>query len=128
MYFGSKLTSADYNILRTSRTARNRPFSTPVEVSELNEDRWDATPVLSKDGLEIFFGSTRTHSPYDIFHATRASRDATFEAPTEVIGLSSSSSDEYPNWLSPDRCQLMFSSDRAGGMGSYDIWIATRPR
>jgi hypothetical protein len=88
--------------------------------------------VLSADGLEIFFASTRGQSGAaarnDIWHAVRSTTADGFGAPTRVAELSADATEDFPTWLSPDRCTLMFSSDRPGGNGGLDIWMATRPQ
>lgn len=129
MYFVSDRTGT-FDIFKTMRTSTSSPFSAPVVVGELNTTANDYDPVLSKDGLEIFFGSTRDQSGTNvlnqIFHATRSTPSDGFGAPARIAELSNATSDDFPNWVSPDRCQLMFTSNRGGGSGGYDIWIATR--
>jgi hypothetical protein len=127
MYFISDR-AGTLDIFKTTRTSTNSQFNTPAAISELNTAAQEYAPVLSKDELEIFFASTRDSggmNPPDIFHATRLTPNDGFGAPTLVAELNGSTSDEYPNWLSPDRCQLMFTSNRGDGSG-YDLWIATR--
>jgi Tol biopolymer transport system component len=49
-----------------------------------------------------------------------------FDPPARSAQLSSSSFDDDPD-LSPDLLEIYFTSDRAGGAGSCDIWTSTRP-
>lgn len=126
IYFVSRRDGND-DIFKASRASVGSAFGAPVPVGELNTDAIDYAPALSKDGLEIFFGSTR-QSVGDIFHATRSTINDGFGAPRVVEELSGPVSFEHPSWVSADRCQLMFTSDRAGGSGRVDIWIATRPQ
>jgi hypothetical protein len=117
-----------FDIFKSTRANTSNSFNAPVPINELNTTADENVPILSKDGLEIFFASTRVHSPTDIFHATRTTPDGAFGTPTLVEELSGEASYEYPNWVSPDRCELIFESDRSGGSGSGDLWIAMRPK
>lgn len=55
----------------------------------------------------------------------RCNPTATFGVPVAVDALNTPSDDEGPR-LSPDELTLYFSSDRGGGVGSYDIYSSTR--
>jgi hypothetical protein len=129
MYFTSDRDG--YNdIFMTTRTSTTTDFTMPVAVTELNSGGGDYMGALSADGLEIFFGSSRDTNVTndDIFHATRATPSGPFGTPAKLTELSDATTDEYPTWLSADRCQLMFTSNRSGGSGGYNLWITTRPQ
>lgn len=118
-----------YDIFKATRTVITGDFGTPVAVGELNSTAVDDAPVLSADGLEIFFASNRPNANRnDIWHATRSSTNDGFGAPSKVAELSGDTTEDYPNWISPDRCTILFTSDRTGGNGGYDIWMAKRPQ
>jgi hypothetical protein len=127
MYFSSDRAGLS-DIFRTTRASTSSPFNTPMPVGELNTAHREYIPVPSKDGLEIFFGRDGTSTNLDIFHATRSTLNDGFGMPTLISELSNPTSNDYPTWVSPDRCQLMFASNREGGSGDHDIWIATRPQ
>jgi hypothetical protein len=112
-------------IFRATRGSTSSTFGTPAEVTELTTAGSDGGPVVSADGLEIFYHSDRSggSSGLDIWHATRASATGTFGSPVRINELDSDSP-ELVSWLSADRCRLLFASNR---LGSYDIYIATRP-
>ncbi len=114
------------DIFVSTRASTSVDFDPPVAVSELNSSAGDYMGALSRDGLEIFIGSSRDTNLAndDIFHATRASTSDPFGTPTKIAELSGASTNEFPTWISADRCQLMFTSNRDGG---YDVWIASRP-
>lgn len=131
-YFGSNPTTGPYDIYIATRSSVATGFGAASPVTGIDSDTSDEySPVLSKDGLEMFFVSTRDNSnSEDIWHAVRSSLTASWDAPTRVTELSTSVSgiNDAPNWLSPDRCTIIFTSPRAGGDGGgYDIWIAKRP-
>lgn len=130
MYFTSTR-NGSYDIFRATRASGSASFDAPAAVAELNTSGVEDAPVVSADGLEIFFASDRAQTSNgrnDIWHATRASTADGFGTPSLVAELSGTTSEDFPTWLSADRCTLLLTSDRAGGNGSYDIWIATRPK
>jgi Tol biopolymer transport system component len=61
-------------------------------------------PVVSPDELTLYFASGY---PYDIWMATRTSRDLPFGEPVALTELNSDASDN-PQWISPDGCRLYF--------------------
>jgi len=130
MYFASTR-NGNYDIFRSTRANTSSTFGAPVAVSELATSSVEDAPVLSADGLEIFFASNRattSNGRNDIWHATRATTADGFGTATMLAELSGDTSEDFPSWVSADRCTLLLTSDRTGGNGSYDIYIATRPQ
>jgi hypothetical protein len=105
-------------------------FGTPQALTNLNTNVVDGHPVLSDDGLQIYWSSTRTdggaQGGTDIWTATRPSTAGSFGTPVRVPELSSSNS-ESPSWISPDGCVAYLQSDRPGGAGLQDILQAVKP-
>jgi hypothetical protein len=85
----------------------------------------ELAPVVSADGLTIYFASGPVHPELDIFVATRSSRDDGFGSAVNVGDVNSEDAD-VPVWLSSDGCRLLFASTRPGGLGGQDLWIAER--
>lgn len=84
------------------------------------------SPFLSSDGGVLYFSSTRPYGPgdYDIYSAER--KNGVWQMPICLsYPLSTRYSDGWP-CLSPDGNQLYFSSDRPGGEGHLDIWMAEK--
>ncbi|KPK37401.1 MAG: hypothetical protein AMJ65_14635 [Phycisphaerae bacterium SG8_4] len=52
--------------------------------------------------------------------------DFTFDTPTSLGPMINTSTTEGPSCVSSDGLELYFTSDRAGGSGSWDIWVARR--
>jgi TolB protein len=100
-----------------------------VNYTAVNSTADDGAPVLSRDGLTLYFSSKRAGTGArgndDIWVARRAVATDGFAAPTDVGELNSAAADG-PRWLSADSCTLYFTSDRAGGLGGYDLYQATR--
>lgn len=105
-------------------------FGTPQELMNLDTSATDGHPVLSHDGLTVYWSSNRsdagTQRGTDIWMATRPTPAGTFGAPALVPELNSTKNESL-SWLSPDGCMVLLQSDRAGGVGSQDIYQAVRP-
>jgi Tol biopolymer transport system component len=82
-------------------------------------------PSLSSDGRTLYFAASRTGGSDDIFVATRPDRGAAFSAATRVDEVNTASADGSPA-ISNDGLTLYFYSNRPGGPGGRDIWLATR--
>jgi hypothetical protein len=92
------------------------PFAAPVPVEGLNTVNDEASARLSPDELFVTF-ARRTGAGtgfYDLYSATRASRDLPFETPTLLATVNSVNSEYWPS-VSPDGLLLVFSSDRSTG-------------
>jgi hypothetical protein len=56
-----------------------------------------------------------------------AKADFTFGTPKNLGMPINSVADEYSHCISADGLELYLSSTREGGLGSYDLWVSTRP-
>jgi Tol biopolymer transport system component len=102
-------------------------FAAPVLLPELDSAGADWAPKATADGLEIYFYSSRADSlgGFDVYSARRSSTQDPFSTPADVPGVSSTL-DETVAFVSEDGLTLLVSSRRAGGVGNFDLWIATR--
>jgi hypothetical protein len=100
------------------------PFHDVVQVEGLgSDDRWG--PMLSADGKSLYF-SVQSASDEQIYRAVRSSGTGTvFTGYEPLTDINGSGLDGSP-FISRDDRTLMFFSDRAGGAGSRDLWLATR--
>jgi len=103
------------------------PFGALENVSDVNSQNTDTDPELSADGLALYLATNRPGGTgdMDIWTATRASANQPFGEPTEVTATNTVDNDRDPA-LSVDLLTLYFASDRSGGQGGFDIWVATR--
>jgi hypothetical protein len=111
------------DLYRSVRSGTN--FSAPSRILELADlATEEGDPVLSADGLTLFFRSDRAagFGSFNIFVATRSTTADEFGAPVLVDNVNSDGEDG-PSWISLDGCRLYLSSDRAG---SNDLYVATR--
>lgn len=94
-----------------------------VGLAALNtaDDEYEARE--SGDGATLFFVRGRAGGDSDVFVAAREGRSWTDPAPAE--GLSGEWDDLGPCPTADGRA-IYFYSDRPGGLGGYDIWVAQR--
>jgi len=104
-------------------------FAALIPLAALNSPVNESDPSIRHDGLEIFFQSNRTGSlGQDLWVATR---DSTFNAWSTPVNLGSpinTTFGEQNAYLSSDNLTLFFASDRPGGSGGVDLYVATRTR
>ena len=81
-------------------------------------------PSLTADGRTIYFGATGQSST-DLFSAARSENGNGFSNPTPVPINDATAFDGDPD-VSKDDQTLVFASERAGGEGSGDLWMAER--
>ncbi len=98
----------------------------PSAVTGLDTPYNEINATLSKDGLTLYFGRDDSAMSFHVWTATRASVTGSFGTPSEVADFDSATSSNAPGWLSTDSCRMYFTSNRAGGQGGSDIWVATR--
>lgn len=103
------------------------PFGAPELVAgiDVRQDLW--APALSSDGLTLYYAASDDGSTEQIFSATRTDlASATFAGAAPLPGLGGNAADGTP-FVSADGLRLYFYSQRGGGPGGRDIWLATRP-
>jgi hypothetical protein len=102
-------------------------FRTSSPVAGVNSTGSDHMPWVSPDALSIYFTSSRTGGAggYDIWMATRLTRNDSFSNVKRLTELATSNNDEGASLMS-DELTIFFASDRANGAGASDIWMSTR--
>jgi hypothetical protein len=105
-------------------------FRAPGLVPGANSAADDGQPNVRRDGLELFFFSTRSGGLglADLYSATRSSGSETWSAPVNLGSDVNSSAAETRPSLSWDGTTLYFGSTRPGGEGSSDHYVTTRTR
>ena len=121
LYFSSNRTG-NPDLYRVTRPDRATPFSVPEAVSELNTSTDEIAPVVSSDGLEIFFGKYLGVGDIGVYRAIRAVPTDSFGPPIPVPELGVDG-ENFPSWIAPNRCTLLYT--RANGF-LWDVWAATR--
>jgi hypothetical protein len=129
LYFDSNRAGGqgDVDIWMTTRTPGG-DWGVPVPLpAPINTPYVDSAASLSADGLSLYFGSNRPggYGSYDLYVATRKSKDAPWGPPVNLgPTVNGSSYDNHPS-ISADGLSLYFDSDRAGSLW-YDIWVTKR--
>jgi len=109
------------------RDPRPYHFETPKLVPELASTARTDNPTLTADLMEIYFTSDRmTGNGGDVWFARRYDTRLPFSNPLPVDEVNTATF-ETSSAISADGLTLWFGSDRAGGFGSTDIWMSTRP-
>jgi Tol biopolymer transport system component len=111
------------------RAAREIDFGPPENLgSVVNSPAFDGGPSISADGLTLYFTSERPGGlgGGDLWVTRRASTSEAFGPPENLGAGVNSSANEYAPSLSSDGLTLYFDSDRPGGPGKGDVWVATR--
>jgi hypothetical protein len=110
------------DIMVATRATTSDPFGSPVFLSNVNSLDGEWMPDISADGRTIFFSrSTCTV----LWMATRATVHDDFGPPVRLPAQINLACTNASPTLSADGRTLYFGSDRAGGMGSYDLWQAS---
>lgn len=94
----------------------------------LNSAAEDFAPHVSKNGLSLYFASTRPGGAggEDLWVSRRASMDDHWNPPVNLGTIINTDANERSPALSRDGHHLFFSTTRGGGSGGLDIWISWR--
>jgi hypothetical protein len=115
--------AGSFDLYGASRTGITVDFTNIVPLAPLNTAFNDEQPFLVPGGSEIYFSCDRT-GDFDIYRATGAGGQ--FASPNAVGELNLAAiADEHPA-VSADDLTIVFSSNRAGGAGDLDVWMAER--
>jgi hypothetical protein len=104
-------------------------WSVPVNLGPIvNSSVNDLGPALSKDGLSVYFQSGRPggFGGFDLWVSQRAHGDDPWGAPVNLGSNINTSATEGAPSFSRDGHLMFFNSNRAGGFGDTDIWVAWR--
>jgi Tol biopolymer transport system component len=104
------------------------PFGSPTRVDEIDTDEfWESGPSVSPDGREMFFQRSVPNGPFDLFISTRREPDLPWSTPVNLgAPINTPASSDAVATRTSDGTLLYFESNRPGGRGSSDIWLATR--
>lgn len=112
--------------LWTARKVDAVTFASPLVMSNLNLPSVEQQPYLQESGDTLLFSSDRNGSTFDIWRSVRVG--TTFGTPVRMLELDNGSgSNEGDPVISSDGLTIFFRSNRAGGVGNFDIYVATRP-
>ena len=105
-------------------------LGTPQLAEGLNTEHEDSRPNVRRDGLEIFFDSTRPGGlgNADIWSAVRERQTDAWSLPENAGANVNSTAVETRPFLSWGATTLYFGTTRSGVEGSGDIWVTNRAK
>jgi tetratricopeptide (TPR) repeat protein len=118
----SKKKVLDDNIYYSSY--ENGEWTSPVNLSNLNTSGDESACWIAKDGSFLIIQRIEKGRS-DIYYSTRIS-EREWSAPRKFSEPVNSRGNETYGSLSPDGTHLFFTSDRKGGLGGIDIYIAEK--
>jgi hypothetical protein len=121
--------SGAYDIWVTARASKDEPWEAPMNLGPtVNSPADDYSVGISSDGRRLYFTSNRGGGSggYDVWVTTRSSTDAPWNSPVNLGSNVNSSSNEYTLGVAGDGRTVYTASDRPGGYGSLDIWVANQ--
>ncbi len=94
----------------------------------INSGVADTGPATSKDGLRLYFGSSRAggFGSFDIYVSRRPTVAAPWGPPVNLGPTVNTPSIENIPCLSRDEHTMYFTSTRPGGFGDRDVWASYR--
>lgn len=103
--------------------------SIPKTIPKINEYDDDLYPTLSTDKKNLIFCSNRNDNVFNIYNATFENEITTESLingdmqSIEKINVLSSSADDKCPFVGEDK-MMVFTSNREGGFGGYDLWYS----
>jgi hypothetical protein len=108
-----------------TRTTIASPFGPPVRVPDLSTAANECCAVMTTDELNVVFAGVPS-SDAELFSSSRATQASPWGS-RALIGELDTTSQESNPYLTPDGLTVYFDSDRPGGAGGRDLYVATRP-
>ena len=129
LYFGSLRSGGqgNYDLWQATRPTTVDQFVNPTNLgSTANSSANDGQPTITADGLTLYFGSKRSGGigSRSIWSTTRTTVNDPFGVPVNLGPVVNSDAADSPGSVSHDGKTLYLSSDREGGLGASDIWVA----
>jgi serine/threonine protein kinase/Tol biopolymer transport system component/tetratricopeptide (TPR) repeat protein len=112
----------------TTRATTDDDWGTPVNLGPSINTGGAFGASISADELELYFHSDRPggYGALDIWVTTRATVNDNWGTPVNLgPALNTFAQDNWPG-ISPDGLLLFFGSNRPGGAGSWDLYMARR--
>lgn len=130
LYFGAiQQGDVDYTVFRAQVLSPGHLDVAAQQRLGGNETIPGTAVVVTPDELTMYVGfhaASDAGQQDDIFVYARAKVTDPW-GPPKTLAIDTPANEE-PRWLSPDRCRLYFTSDRANGAGGSDVYVASRPK
>jgi serine/threonine protein kinase/Tol biopolymer transport system component len=121
--------SGSFDLWRLRRDSVDEDLGMPENLGPaVNTANSEADAAISADGLSLYFESHRSggYGRSDIWVSTRVTRNDPWGEAINMGQTINSPDKEGGPWISPDSREFYFHSDRPGGYGKQDIWVARR--
>jgi hypothetical protein len=112
----------------STRSSASAPWGPPTPLTELNTTFIDATPEVSRDGLTMYFSTTRSAGTgLDIYITTRPDRQSQWGPPSRADAPFNTSLQEGERdaTATNDQLSVVFCSSRSGATG-WELYEAKR--
>jgi hypothetical protein len=129
IYFSSNRDGLpDEDVFVSTRPNRDSEWLLPMRVAALSTALMrDVCPFITDEGLHVYGCVGNPFLPeLDLVRFDREGLAAPWSAGTPLMELNTPGL-ECAAWLDPSERVLAFMSDRPGGPGQIDLWLASRP-
>ena len=119
------------DIYVATRITKSDAWSQPVNIGPVvNTSFSEACPDISSDGLTLYFSGDPWDPESDIWittkQATGRNQESYWSEPQNLGSVINSSNMDAAPFVTADGLVLLFHSNRPGGYGDYDLWMARR--
>ena len=102
-------------------------YSKPRSIGGMfNSEYSDEVAGGSADGSYFFFNSDADFQILNLKYSYKAPKKRSYPKPQTLEGINQKNSNEISATITNDGNLLIFASDRKGGYGGYDLWMARR--
>jgi hypothetical protein len=119
----------DWNIWVLKRASKDDKWGPPEKLGPaVNSSAFDIGSRISADGLTLLFLSRRPggYGDFDLYMTTRATKNSPWGQAVNLGPKINSSGNDGNGGMSPDGLELYIGSNRPGGYGESDIYVAKR--
>jgi len=113
------------DIWRSDRASRSDAWGAPVYVPSLSTPGADSAPSVTRDSLLAVDDFDPPGESSDMQRHRRATASDAWSMRRDLTALNTPNAETNPA-ISADGLVIVFDSDRPGGLGAHDIYIATR--
>lgn len=123
----------DFDVYASTALGDDGAFGPPVLVAELSGPFRDTRTAIRRDGLEMFLssdvgGRVGGIGSQDVWVSTRATTQDPWSTPVNLGAAINTTVFDGAAAISFDGTTLYFFSERPGGVGARDLYMATRSR
>lgn len=91
-----------------------------------NTDLVEEVAGGSVDGSHFFYASDVDYQIYNLKYTYKAPKKRSYPNPSNLDGINQKNSNEVSATITNDGSLIIFSSDRKGGYGGYDLWMSRK--